>query len=125
MATTKKTEMEVIKPLVLTDSETGAKYELDFDRATVQFAERRGFKVDGAPTFPQTQVPELFYLAFRKNHRNVARDKTDKMLFEDLEGLTPKILARLIDLYTQASYHGVIRSEEDEPKNSKMTVELL
>lgn len=119
----KKSAKERINPMVIRDSETGEAFELDFTRETVRWAESRGFDVSQVASFPVTRIPELFFYAFRKNHKNVARSQTDEMLTEKLGGLKPEHLERLIQLYTQP-YDAVIASDEGDEKNSKMAVEL-
>lgn len=120
----KKEANEKIKPLVLTDNETGEKYTLEFSRESVKFAEARGFTIEDSVKFPQTKIPDLFYFAFRKNHRNISRERTDRMLYDDLQGLSTAAIERLLMLY-QEPQNALIRTDEDgEPKNARMTVEL-
>lgn len=114
---------ERVNPLRVTDNGTGKVYELDFSRESVRFAENRGFAVEEITKFPVTRIPELFYFAFRKNHKNVARSQTDALL-EDMGGLSGKVLERLMQLYNQAALTHVIASDEDAEKNTKVTVEL-
>lgn len=110
-------------PVRVSDNETGTAYELDFSRESVKFAENRGFKLDEITVYPVTRIPELFYYAFRKNHKNVARSKTDALL-DGMGGVTTALLERLIQLYQQAGFTHLINTEEDEQKNAKVTVEL-
>lgn len=120
----KKEANEKIKPLVLTDNETGEKYVLEFSRESVKFAEARGFTIEDSVKFPQTKIPDLFYFAFRKNHKSISRERTDRMLFDDLQGLSTAAIERLLMLY-QEPQNALIRADEDgEPKNARMTVEL-
>lgn len=112
-----------VNPLRITDNETGKLYELDFSRESVKFAENRGFKIDEIPVFPVTRIPELFYYAFRKNHKNVARSQTDSLL-DDMGGLSSVVLERLVQLYNQAALTHLIATDEDAGKNAKVTVEL-
>lgn len=115
---------EKIKPLTLTDNETGEKYVLEFSRESVKFAEARGFTIEDSVKFPQTKIPDLFYFAFRKNHKSVSRERTDRMLYDDLQGLSTAALERLLMLY-QEPQNALIRTDEDgEPKNARVTVEL-
>lgn len=114
---------ERINPVRVTDNETSKVYELDFSRESVKFAENRGFAVDEITKFPVTRIPELFYFAFRKNHKNVARSQTDALL-DDMGGLSAKVLERLMQLYNQAALTHMISSDEDAEKNTKVTVEL-
>ena len=120
----KKEVNEKVKPLVLIDNETGERYSLEFSRESVKFAEARGFAIEDSVKFPQTKIPDLFYFAFRKNHRNISRERTDRMLYDDLQGLSTAAIERLLMLY-QEPQNALIRTDEDgEPKNARMTVEL-
>lgn len=107
-------------PLKITDEDTGEVYTLDFDRAAVKFAEQRGFKILGVQDAPETAISDLFFYAFRKNHKNVAREKTDKIL-DAMEGLTLPEVQRLQELYS-ASITSL--NVEGDRKNSRMKVEL-
>lgn len=107
-------------PMRITDPDSGEVYTLDFDRAAVKFAEQRGFNIQSIVEHPETGVSDLFFYAFRKNHKNIARDKTDKLL-DDLEGLLPAEAARLQELYA-ASISSL--NIEGARKNSRMKVEL-
>ena len=112
-----------MKPIVLKAKDT--EYTLEFNRESVKFAEQRGFKFEDVRDFPMSKIPELFFYAFRMHHKNVARDKTDKIL-EELGGLPEGFLERLIELYTAPFDFLTIVSEEEgeERKNSKWTVEM-
>lgn len=108
------------KPLIITDADTSEVYTLDFDRASVKFAEQRGFKILDVADAPETSIAALFFYAFRKNHKEMARANTDKIL-EDLGGLLPEEVTRLQELYT-ASITSL--NVDGERKNSRLTVEL-
>ena len=113
---------EQVKPITLT-LEDGTVYTLGFNRESVRFAESRGFKIDEVFDYPLTNIPLFWFLAFRANHKNVARSKTDQIL-EDMHGLNKEILERLFQLYHQP-YDSLISLDEDEAgKKSTVTVEL-
>ena len=112
-----------INPPRITDNKTGNVYELDFSRESVRFAENRGFKLDELTVFPASRIPEFFYYSFRKNHKNVARSKTDALL-DSMGGMTSGLMERLIQLYNQAALTHLIATDEDIEKNSAVTVEL-
>lgn len=121
-------EIDRVKPIRITDHKGIIKnpedvYELDFSRESVAFAEARGFKVEEVPVYPVTRISELFYYAFRKKHRSVAREKTDKFM-EAWGGLPESVLKRLIELYTQAATANNIQVDEDAEKNETATVEM-
>lgn len=112
-----------VKPLAITFKDTGDKYELDFCRESVKFAEQRGFVLENVDKYLMTGVEDLFFYAFRKNHKSVSREKTDKLLLK-MHGLTAKMLNRLILLYQQAITSNVIQTEEDLEKNTEVAVEM-
>ena len=112
-----------VQPVRVTDNKTGTAYELDFSRESVKFAENRGFRTDELTVFPVIRIPELFYYAVRKNHKNVARSQTDALL-EGMGGMTSALLERLMQLYNQAALTHLIATDEDTVKNAEVTVEL-
>ena len=122
MAKSTKEKKELVKPIRLVDNETGDAYILEFDRETVKWAEQRGFDPDMVTKYPMTVGADFFFYAFRMHHKNIARDKTDKILFDYLGGInetTGKILARLMELYYQC-----FSTLADEEENPRMAVEL-
>ena len=112
---------EKIKPIVLTDSENGDVFTLEFNRESVKYAEMKGFNIDDIANKPMTAIPNLFYFAFRMHHKSVSREKIDKV-YDKLGGLTTAMVERLGALYA-APFEALIQDEEDL-KNSKMTVEM-
>lgn len=112
-----------VRPVRLV-GENSEEYILDFSRDSVRFAEQRGFKPDEVLDFPATKIPELFFYSFRKNHKNLAKNQTDKILEEQLGGMTEALLTRLIQLYNQAALTHVVVTDEEAAKNARMTVEL-
>lgn len=113
-----------INPIRITDNDTGTVYELDFSRDSVRFAEQRQFKLDEVTDYPETKFPELFFYAFRKNHKNISRAQTDAF-YKRLGGFSGQFLERLIMLYNQAALsNNVVEETEDMGKNGNMSVEL-
>lgn len=120
----KKEVNERVKPIILRDTESGTEYTLEFNRESVRFAESRGFKIEDVTEFPMLKIPELFYYSFRAHHKNISREKTDRMIDEDWGGignLPEGLLERLGQLY---SVPFEATKTEEERKNSKLTVEL-
>lgn len=113
-----------VQPARLTDDQTGQVYELDFSRESVVFTERNKFNLEDATEYPVTGMSDLFYYSFRKNHRNVSREKTDKMIARWGGGVPEKLAKRLIQLYQQAQASNAIQVDEDAEKNSGLTLEL-
>lgn len=114
---------ERIAPAYVTDNETGTKYELDFNREAIAFAERNEFVLDDIEKYPQTAVANLFYYAFRMHHKNFPREKVDK-LREKWGGVPENLLTRLILLYQQARMATTVQTTEESEKNSLVTLEL-
>lgn len=121
MATTKEIN-EKVRPIIIHDTENGIDYTLEFNRESIRFAEARGFNIEDVGKFPFTKLPELFYYAFRMHHKNVSREKTDRILFDDLGGLPDGMAERLGALYGVP--FEALTSNEDNAKNSKVTVEF-
>lgn len=116
-------DKERVKPIFISDKETGDRYELDFSRDSIVFAESRKFDPDDIFKYPATKIPEFFFYAFRKNHRSIAREKTDKLLAR-MGGLTEQMLVRLAKLYEQARTSNNFQDEEDLAKNEFVSVEM-
>lgn len=115
---------ERIKPIRLTDVDTGKVYELDFNRESVKFVESQGFKIEETFDYPNVNIPKLFYFAFRANHKNVGLNQTQALL-DKMGGLTDEVAMRLVDLYRQATMaNNIIQDKEDLAKNPHITVEL-
>ena len=113
-----------VTPIRIIDNENDTTYELDFSREAVKFAESKHFRLEDVADYPTTKLPELWYYAFRKNHRNIARSQTDAIL-EKVGGVTDKMVERLIQLYNQAVMsNNIIQDEEELAKNAKVTVEF-
>lgn len=119
----KKEVNERIKPIILHDTENGAEYTLEFNRESIKFAEARGFAIADIDRYPMTKIPELFFYAFRMHHKNVSREKTDRIIFEDWGGIgniPDGLLERLGQLWAEP--FTTLKGEET-PKNA-VTVEL-
>lgn len=114
---------EQVKPIILHDEENQRDYTLEFDRETVQWCEQRGFKIEDIGDYPLTKVPELFFYSFRMHHKNISREKTNRILFEELGGLPDGMLERLIQLYG-APYEALNAAHKGGAKNPKLTVEF-
>ena len=111
--------MQIVKPIYVTDNDTGMEYTLEFTRESIAFAERKGFEIGDVARFPMTKVPELWFYAFRAHHKGLPRDKTDALL-EAAGGFTEELLTRLGELYS-APFE-VMRGEDAE--NPRVTVKL-
>ena len=115
---------EVVKPIMLTVEESGDEYTLEFSKESVIFTNRQGFKISEFQDNMEEMLPILWYGAFRMHHKNVSRQKTDKLL-EDIGGLTSEAAERLIMLYGQPR-KSLFRDEEEEPENPpKANLKLL
>ena len=113
---------ETINPIILHDAENGIDYTLEFNRETVKFAEGRGFDISDVGKFPMTKLPELFWYAFRMHHKNVSREKTDRILFEELGGMPDGMAERLGALYSTP--FEALSADEGKRKNARITVEM-
>ena len=102
-----------VTPMIF-ETEDGKEYTLEFSRKTVEWAEQHGFDMDDLTSQMMTKVPELFYYAFRMHHPNMTKQQTDKILFEEFDGLSPDELTWLGNLYAEP-FNALIN--RDESKN--------
>lgn len=116
---------EVVNPIYITIVDTGEEFELEFNRESVVFTNRQGFKLSEFSDNMEEMLPILFYGAFRMHHKKVSRQKTDQILFDYLGGLTDEAAERLLQLYS-APRKAMMKDDEDEgdEKNAKATVRL-
>ena len=114
---------EKVNPIIIHDTENQIDYTLEFNRETIRFAESRGFDIDDVSKFPMSKLPELFFYAFRMHHKNVSREKTDRILFDDLGGMPNGMAERLGALYA-APFEALTNKDGEKTKNSKVTVEF-
>lgn len=65
----------------------GNKYTLEYSRKSVEIMEKAGFKIDMDK--PNTMIKDLFYGAFRVNHRGLTQEKAKEIwdFQKDKEGL--------------------------------------
>lgn len=111
----------MIKPITIKDEDNGDVFTLEFNRESVKYSELKGFKIVDITDKPMTALPDLFYYAFRMHHKSLSREKVDK-IYDKLGGLTTAMIERLGALYA-APFETLIQ-DEDNLKNSKMTVEM-
>ena len=116
---------ERVNPLKITDNDTGDVYELDFNRESVKYMASQGFTMDdNFVDLIAIKGEELWYYAFRANHRRLSRNQTDK-LYTKMGGLAPKIIKRLMELYQQAIMsNNIVQDDEELDANPHITVEL-
>ena len=112
-----------LKPIVLTDTNTGEKYTLEFTKESVYYAQKfKDFNIDDIAIKPMVAIPALFEYAFRAHHPNLPKQKIDS-LFEQMHGMPSGMLERLMTLY-YATYSYLTKTDEDDEKNAKVTVEF-
>lgn len=125
----KPTENTRIDPVRITDKlgilgPADTAYELDFSRESAIYATEHGIDVGEENSSQRVRrIPDLFYCAFRKNHKMIPRDKVDKLRVAN-KGLPTEFINRLYELLSQALAADVINVEDDDEKNLAMDVEL-
>ena len=102
----------------------GKEYVLEFNRRTVQLAEKNGLSIDDLDKRIMSAIPELFYYAFKMHHAWVKREETDRILFDEFKGLTEDELKRLIELYS-APYDTLLNKNADGDEKNSRTVTIL
>lgn len=116
-------EMTTVKPLVIRDTQTNTpKYTLEFNRESIVWAERRGFKLNEVADFPVTGVSDLFFYAFRMHHKGMTHDMTDSILADIGGWNTEGLVKRLMALYDAGM--DSLNTAGGEEKNAKYALEL-
>lgn len=114
-------DMEKVLPIIIKDNETGdVKYTLEFNRASVAFAENRGFRIDEIASFPLTGIQNLFYYSFRMHHKGVTKDTTDELLASFGGTNNEELIKRLFQLYNA----GINSMVDGTAKNAKFSLEM-
>lgn len=116
--------MSIVKPIKITDKDTGNTYTLEYTRRTVVAVNDLGFDRTAIMSNPEKMIPLLWHGAFLANHRRIKQDETDAILAK-INGITPTIIERLVELYNQP-LAALVRDDTDEEdeKNATVTVEL-
>lgn len=94
---------ERLNPIVIEDS-NGLQYTLEFNRATVKQAERKGFRLENLAGGTINEVENFFFYAFNMHHPGMNKNDTDKILWDELggiDGLSEEFVSRLVGLYSQ------------------------
>ena len=115
-------ELSKVQPIILTDNDTGKQYVLEFDLASVKFAEQRGFDIDNLKGV--SGLEDLFYYSFRKHHKSMSQIQTNDILYKKMGGFPDGMIERLGQLYTKPYEALVQREDDDEAKNVSMTVQM-
>ena len=116
--------MNKVEPIRLRNAEDGKEYVLEFNKTTVEMAEKAGFTLNLITEGKLVSgYSDLFFFAFMKNHRYMKRADTDRILFEELGGMPEAMGARLVELFAEP-YNALVESEDKAGKNSKWSVTL-
>ena len=113
---------ELVQPIKILDKEGNLKYLLDFNRASVKYAEMRGFKLDNMEGLSMSAMEDLFHYSFRAHQPKMTKAETDKILYDELHGFKEGMIERLVELYLQP--FNTLMQAGDTAKNSTMTVEF-
>ena len=111
--------MEAVKPIRL-KFENGEEYILEFDAETIDYAESIGFDPDDFNKKAQSATTTFFNLSFRMHHPELTKEDTNRILYEDLGGLSQEMINRLIALYNKP--YNELMNKSGKPKNAKLTV---
>lgn len=117
-------ESKTVKPIVITDNETGREYTLEFNRAVIERAEKSGFVFSSEKLAeqPMSTISNLWYWSFQMHNWNMSRDKCMALL--DNVSLNESIIERLALLYAEPFNALVVDEGEGESKNERVTIQL-
>ena len=121
--TVKASDKEIAPIKIKGINDSSEFYLLEFNRASVKFAEGQGFKVQALEDgISIGAIEELFFYAFRMHQPKMTKAQTDKILYEDLGGMPEGMLERLVNLYLLP--FSTLVQTEDQAKNARLTVEF-
>ena len=103
---------ERMKPMIIVDPDEGREYTLEFSRRTVAKTEQAGLDVNQIESKSMTMIPIMFWGAFLMHHPHMTQEQTDKILFEQLNGLTADEMEYLGKLYAEP-FQTLVASEEE------------
>jgi len=109
MANEKSTRLS---PMIVSVPEDGREYTLEFNRKTVKKSEQSGLDINELGSKSMTMVSLLFWGAFLMHHPHMTQEQTDKILFEQLNGLTADEMEYLGKLYAEP-FQTLVASEEE------------
>ncbi len=87
-----------IKPITLTEEDSGEVYTLEFNRKTIVMAENAGFDVTRMDQKPMTSTMLLWYYSFIMHHPTMTKEKASK-LYDELGEMPEGLIERLLELY--------------------------
>ena len=116
-------KIEKVKPMVITDPESGKEDTLEFSRRTVVKTEQAGFDVNCLESKSMTMIPLLFWGAFLMHHPHMTKEQTDAILFDGLGGLNDEEMGYIGKLYA-APFQSLVASEVEGTNPRKMAVKF-
>nr|DAV01109.1 MAG TPA: protein of unknown function (DUF5055) [Bacteriophage sp.] len=112
--------INVVKPLIIENKETGKTLTVEFNRAVIKKMDRLGL-IGGnfAEQFnksPLSTAGMLFFWGLQMHHPEITEEESDAILFDEI-GLTEEVMTRLGELF-MTPYTSIM----DARKNSVWTV---
>lgn len=114
---------ERLKPMVITDTDEGREYTLEFSRKTVSKTEQAGLDVNQLESKSMTMIPIMFWGAFLMHHPYMTREQTDKILFDGLGGLSSEEMGYIGKLYAEP-FQTLVASEDEGANPRRMVVKI-
>ena len=112
--------VNVVKPMVLENHETGKKITVEYNRNTIKRMDQEGVLsaafIQRMQDSPLTTASELFYYGLLMHQPDMTREEADALLYDEI-GLDEKIMERLGELFN-APYESMMSVR----KNSAWTV---
>ena len=116
-------KIEKLSPMIVTDTDEGREYTLEFNRKAVSKAENAGLDINRMESATMTMLPIMFWAAFLMHHPHMTKEQTDKILFDGMGGLTDEEMEHLGKLYA-APYGALVRREDEAENPRRMAVKF-
>lgn len=88
-------------------------YNLEFNRDSVRYGESIGLNISDFDTKVMTTTELLFLTGFHKNHPEVDKAESDRILYEELGGLRPEETSRLVSEFLE-TYSTLINTDGEK-----------
>ncbi|MDO5549309.1 MAG: DUF5055 domain-containing protein [Eubacteriales bacterium] len=96
-------------------------YVLEFDRASIQEMESRGFRLNMLDDMPFTMVPLMVHGAFRKHHSTLSEAKIEKII-ETIGGISETLLKGLSMMIVEQAQALIPSGEGNKENPIKLTL---
>ena len=113
---------ERINSITLKNKDQNKEYILDFSLESIAYLQGVGFEWSEIESKSAIMIPLLWYGAFRRYQPSISKRETDRILQDEIGGMSAPIITRLRELWDQTL--SPLVADGDELKNEKWEMNL-